>query len=344
MPELRLHILDESLKVLKRPVGKQDNQYVSIPLSVLMIGERVTFDLCLKISEAGESEVKFISYLEDGDILEPHWLEKLQKLGIDRLFLHRQDLDKSIAYLNNHLLLENGKPGSSHKELGILREHLNFSLQAALHAPQLGHHVGLAKKSLATFFAVLQKNRLPWKMVLELMYRDYTLYNHSVNMAVLAMAMGSYLKKSPKDCLALGLAGLFHDLGLIKIDEEITGKKDPLTPEEWETLKKHPCLGYQLLKGVAEIPMASLRLILEHHENMEGSGYPQRLDLRRQHPLTRIVSLLETYDGLTIYRPYRPRYTPFAALKILQEERGARGGPVFEPRTLKKFIEFLGLT
>jgi HD-GYP domain-containing protein (c-di-GMP phosphodiesterase class II) len=176
------------------------------------------------------------------------------------------------------------------------------------------------------------------------MYRDYTLYNHSVNVAVLAMAMGAHLKKSKKECLALGLAGLFHDLGLIKISEEITSKKEPLTPEEWGTLKKHPCFGYRLLKGNAEIPMASLRLVLEHHENADGSGYPQGLELKGQHPLTRILALLEAYDGLTIFRPYRPRYTPFAALKILQEERGGRGGPAFEPKTLKKFIEFLALT
>jgi HD-GYP domain-containing protein (c-di-GMP phosphodiesterase class II) len=344
MPELRLHILDDSLKVVRRPVEKEDSQYAPISLAVLMMGERLTFGLYLKASEEGNNRVEFIPYLEEGETLEPHWLEKLQKLGIDRLFLHRQDLGKAIAYLNNHLLVESGHQAGSSKEFSLLREHMNFSLQAACNAPQLGHHVGLAKKSLGTFFGVLQKNRLSWKLLLKIMYRDYTLYNHAVNVAMLGMGMGGHLRKSPKDCLVLGVAGLFHDLGLIKISEEITGKKEPLAPEEWEILKKHPWLGYRLLKGNPEIPVASLRLVLEHHENADGSGYPQGLELKRQHPLTSILALLEAYDGLTIFRPYRPRYTPFAALKILQEERGSHGGPAFEPKTLKKFIEFLALT
>jgi HD-GYP domain-containing protein (c-di-GMP phosphodiesterase class II) len=343
-PEQRLQILDSNLKVLKRPVEKQDTQYVPIPLAVLMVGERVTFDLYLKVLEEGSYHIKFISYLKEGEILESHWLDKLEKLGIDRLFFHSQDMEKAIAYLNNHLLLESGNQAGSLKQLGILREHLNFSLHAAFNVPHMGPHVGLAKKSLSSFFGVLQRDRLTYDLLLEVMYQDYTLYNHSVNVAVLAMAMGAYLEKGEKECLVLGLAGLFHDLGLTKISEEITTKKEALTPEEWDILKKHPFLSHQLLQGNVDIPAASLRLILEHHENAEGSGYPLGLDLKQQHPMTRIMALLEAYDGLTIYRPYRPRHTPFAALKILQEERGRQGGRAFERGSLKKFIEFLALT
>ena len=343
VPELRLKILDDNLKVLRRPAEKQDSQYVPISLAVLMIGERLTFDLYLKALEEGKQCVNFFIYLQEGETLEPSWLEKLKNWGIDRLFLHRQDLDKAIAYLNNHLLLENALQADSPKELTILREHINFSLQATFSAPRLGHHVGLAKKSLNTFLEVLEKNRVSWHFLLEIMYRDYTLYNHAVNVAVLSMALGAHAKKTPKDCLALGVAGLFHDLGMIKISEEITGKKDPLTPEEWEILKSHPCLGYHMLKGNPEVPLTSLQLILEHHENADGSGYPQKMELKQQHPLSRILALLEAYDGLTIFRPYRPRYTPFEALKILQKERGDNGGPAFKPRTVKRFIEFLAL-
>jgi HD-GYP domain-containing protein (c-di-GMP phosphodiesterase class II) len=344
VPELRHQILDNGLRVLRRPAEKQDAPYVPICLTVLMSGERLTLDLYLKVSEGADHRTKFIPYLEEGEVLEICWLEKLKKLGIEQLFFHSQDLEKAIAYLNNHLLMESGQIEPSFKELYILREHLNFSLQVAFSAPQLGQHASLAKNPLTNLFKVLQKGMLSWRLLLEIMYRDYSLYNHSVNLAVLGMATGVFLKKTKKECLELGLAGLFHDLGLIKIREEVTGKKEPLTPEEWEILKKHPCFGYRLLKSNAEIPVTSLRLILEHHENADGSGYPQGLEIKRQHPLTRIIALLEAYDGLTIYRPYRPRYTPFAALKILQEERGSRGGMAFEPKTLKKFIEFLALT
>jgi HD-GYP domain-containing protein (c-di-GMP phosphodiesterase class II) len=340
-PEVRHQILDSGLRVLRLPADQEDAPYTPICTRVLMAGERVTFALFLKVAEAPDRPVKFIPFLEEGERLEAGWLARLENLGIEKLFLHQKDMEKAIAYLNNHLLMESGKQEPTFKELCILREHLNFSLHKALSGPRLGQHAGLAKNSLGTLFKTMERDMFSWKILLEIMYRDYTLYNHSVNVAVLGLAMGLFLKRSRKECLELGLAGLFHDVGLIKIKEEITGKKEPLTQEEWEILKKHPCFGYRLLKGKAEIPVTSLRLILEHHENADGSGYPQGLELNRQHPLTRIMALLEAYDGLTIFRPYRPQHTPFAALKILQEERGERGGPFFEPKTLAKFIEFL---
>ncbi len=345
--ELRHQILGNGLRVVRRPAERHTEPYMPIALKVLMGGERVTFDLYLKVAEGETGAIRFILYLEEGEILEACLLEKLRALGIEQLFFLNRDLEKAIAYLNNHLLKESGwysREGTSVKELCIMREHLAFSLYAAFSAPRLGQHVALAKKPLANLLKLLQKDKLSWKFLLEIMYRDYTLYYHSVNVAILAMAMGVFLEKSRKECLHLGLAGLFHDVGLTKISGEITEKKEPLTPEEWETLKKHPCLGYRLLKGNAEVPITSLKLILEHHENADGSGYPQGLDLGHQHPLTRILTLVEAYDELTAYRPYRPRHTPFSALKILQEEQGSKGGMAFDPRTLKKFIEFLALT
>ncbi|MDI6853445.1 MAG: HD domain-containing protein [Deltaproteobacteria bacterium] len=342
-PELRQQIFANGLRVLKRPADQQETPYVPICLSALMSDERVTFRLFVKITEGPEGHTGFIPYLEEGEVIESHWLDKLKNLGIEQLFFHSRDTEKAIAYLNNHLLVESGRAEPSFKELCILREHLGFSLRLAFKDPHLGQHAGMARASLTTLLQAMERAETPWKLLLDIMYRDYTLYNHSVNVAVLATAMGVFLKKPKKECLVLGIAGLFHDLGLIGISDQIISKKEKLTDEEWETLKKHPCLGYQCLKGKAEIPLSSLRLILEHHENAEGTGYPQGLELKRQHPLTRIIALLEAYDGLTIFRPYRPRHSPFAALKILQEERGKRGGLAFEPEMLKKFIGFLAL-
>lgn len=341
--EIRHQILSSDVRLIRRPADGHNGPYMPIDLRALMEGERVTFSLYLKVAKGEEGHTEFTLYLAEGEVLEPCWLEKLKKLKIKQLFFLKQDLEKAIAYLNNHLLIESRDEGATTKELCILREHLAFSLYAALTAPRLGQHVGLAKRPLANLLKLLQNDRRSWNFLLDILYRDYTLYYHSVNVAILAMSMGVFLKKSRKECLQLGWAGLFHDVGLTEISETLINKREPLTPEEWEMLKKHPCIGYRLLKGNAEVPVASLRLILEHHENADGSGYPQGLALTRQHPLTRVLALVEAYDGLTIYRPYRPEHTPFAALKILQEERGAKGGMAFDPVTLKKFIEFLAL-
>jgi HD-GYP domain-containing protein (c-di-GMP phosphodiesterase class II) len=92
--------------------------------------------------------------------------------------------------------------------------------------------------------------------------------------------------------------------------------------------------------SLSYLPEEVLRLTLEHHENADGSGYPRGLPLHRQHPWTRIIRLLDSYDSLTVNRPYREAFKPFNTLKILQETQGPRG-PIYDSQIMKNFITFL---
>jgi len=343
IPNLRQQFLSENLKILRRPTPKQENTpYLPILLKVMMKEERITFSVYLKVSEGEKGEIKFLPYLEQGETLQTSWVESLERVGIERLYFHERDMDRVVAYLNNHILLTSADPEHYKEKFCILREHLSLSLHRAFESPHLGANVKLAKKSLGNLVKIMGKKDFPWKLVWEMLHRDYTLYNHSVNMSLMGMAFMGFLGKSGRDCLLVGMAGLFHDLGLTYLKEELVNKAELLDPEEREMLNRHPFLGYRLLKKNPEIPVDSLRLILEHHESADGSGYPQGLSLPRQHPYTRILFILEVYDGLTTFRPYCPAHTPFAALKILQEQQGARG-LACEPQVMKQFIQFLAL-
>ncbi len=342
---LREQFLQRNLRVLRCPTPSQlDSPYLPIALKALMLEEQVTFTLYLKVSEGANREIKFMPYLVEGEILNRSWLELLKQVGIERLYFHERDMDRMLAYLNNHLLLTSGDPAHYPERYCILREHLTVSLTRTFKNPNSGGvHMAKAKNSLENLLGFMGKKGFPWKLMWEMLYRDYTLYNHSVNVSLMGMAFSLFLGKSHHESLNLGLAGLFHDLGLTCLNEEIVQKTLPLSPEERELLNRHPSLGYRLLQNNSQVPLDTLRLVLEHHENADGSGYPQGLPLSRQHPCTRILFILEVYDGLITFRPYRPAYTPFAALKILQEQRGKRG-LACDPPTLKRFIEFLALT
>jgi HD-GYP domain-containing protein (c-di-GMP phosphodiesterase class II) len=343
IPNLRQQFLSQNLRILRRPTPKQvDSPYFPILLKVMMVEQRLTFPVYLKVSEGEEGEIKFLPYLEEGEILQISWMESLERVGIERLYFHEQDLDRVVAYLNNHLLLTSADPKHYKNKFCILREHLSLSLQRSFKNPHLGANVKLAKKSLGNLVKFMGKKGFPWKLVWDMLHRDYTLYNHAVNVGLMGIAFLLYLGQPGRDCLDVGLAGLFHDLGLTCLSEEIVNKIQPLEPEERDILNRHPTLGYRLLAKNPQISVDTLRLILEHHESADGSGYPQGLPLSKQHPYTRVLFILEAYDGLTTFRPYRPAHTPFAALKILQEQRGARG-LACEPQTMKQFIQFLAL-
>lgn len=341
--ELQRVLLEQDPRIVKRPAAGGDPAYVPISLRVLMPGERLTFSLFLKVVRRPQGDTAYSLCLMEGEELRPEWFKKLHDWGLQEAYFHENDLGKAIAYLNNHLLLQDRETLMAPKEMLILREHLVLSLRLACKAPRLAPAVNAAKESIQQLVQAVMREALPWKLIWDMLYRDYSLYNHSVNVAVLGVSWLAFQGRPPADCLVLGLAGLFHDVGLTQISEEVLEKREALTPEEWEGFQKHPCLGYRLLKGNPELPMASLRLILEHHELADGTGYPQGLPLKRQHPLTRLISILEFYDGLTIRRPCYPCQSSYEALKALQKQRGNQG-PAFDPKSLKSFIEFLALS
>jgi HD-GYP domain-containing protein (c-di-GMP phosphodiesterase class II) len=340
----RQQIFANQLKVLRRNFSTTGTiSYLPIYLKTLMAGEKLSFTLYVKVVADDDQEVAFLPFLEAEEVLEPSWVEVLDTLKVDRFYFRRSDLERVIAYLNNHLLLFDIHEEDHPKEkLLILVEHLNLSLYRAFNSPHLGRYIHLAQSQIERLVQMLQKDTGSLKLVWELLYRNYSLYNHSINVCLLGIGLMLFMHKSRHDSLIVGLACIFHDLGFTKIREELLYRQDSLNAEEWETVKKHPHLGYQLLKECQGLPPEVLQLVLEHHENADGSGYPQGLPLERQHYWTRIVRLVDAYDGLTGHRPGKEPMEPFAALKYLQNQIGLRG-PKFDPRTLKNFIRFLAL-
>ena len=340
----RKQLFGNQLKVFRRNLRTcGTTSFLPIYLQALMVGDRLSFNLYVKVSANGHQEVKFLPFLEAEEVLEPSWVEVLEKLEIDRIYFRRQDLETVIAYLNNHLmLLDIHQESQIKKKLLVLVEHLNFTLRRAFSSPHLGRYIYLAQSQVERLIQALQKSNTSLKLVWELLYRDYNLYNHSINVCLLGTGLMLFLHKSRHDSLIMGLAGLFHDLGMTQIPDELIYRIEPLNPEEWEAIKKHPSLSYQMLKESASMPAEVLQLVREHHENTDGSGYPRGLPLAKQHPWTRIIRLVDAYDGLTGHRPGRQPLTPFAALKFLQGQEGLKG-TIFEPRTLKNFIRFLAL-
>jgi len=337
-------LIAKKLKALHLYGSNSDESFSFTPLNLdrLMLVGRSPCTLYVKARGGLGEEIKFAPYLEEGEVLEEKWLAPLQRMGIDRLYFSNEDLDRVIAYLNNCLLILGDDGLNQIKERAeIMAEHLQFSLRRAFHAPRLGTHVRLAHRQIGRLIQELQKDPMALGLVWEMLSTIYNLYNHSVNVCLLSVAMMLFLKKPVKDCQKMGLAALFHDVGMTRMPQEIFFKSSSFTPEEWERVKNHPNLGKRLMSDCESMPVEGLRLIIEHHENADGSGYPQGLVLHKQHSWTRILRVADAYDALTNNSLYRPVKTPFVALKLMKQQQDTRG-LVFDPQTLDNFILFLG--
>jgi HD-GYP domain-containing protein (c-di-GMP phosphodiesterase class II) len=341
----RQNLLSLDTRTLKRSsVDMGASPYTPIYLSSLIPRIRLSFNLYLKVAQKETNDFAYPLFLKEGEVWEHQWLNLLTQKGINRLYFLNEELEKVIAYLNNYMqLLRYESPKVSQELLSVFSEQLNFTLRRAFQSTRFGPAVQKAQALVEDLIESLQQDHASLKLIWKVLYHDYNLYTHSINLCLIGTAFMLFLKKSAKESRDLGLAGLFHDIGMTRIPQEIILKDGPLTPGERAEVNHHPAMGHRLLsKGtsLAYLPNEVLRLSLEHHENADGSGYPLGLHLNRQHPWTPIMRLLDTYEALTVTRPYRVAYKPFDAVKILQEARGPRG-PIYDLQTFKNFINFL---
>ncbi len=174
-------------------------------------------------------------------------------------------------------------------------------------------------------------------------FDEYT-YNHSLNVGVLALAMGQRLDLERKNLVKLGTAGLLHDIGKVAISKDIIDKPGTLTKEEWEVLKNHSLYGVSEIiktRGLDEVSFASLVTAYQHHWNYNGTGYPEKSDPRIQPLLyARIVRICDAFDAMTTSRPYQLLpYLPAVAIRVLWSNINT----YFDPLLTKVFIQILGL-
>jgi len=173
-------------------------------------------------------------------------------------------------------------------------------------------------------------------------YDEYT-FNHSVNVAIYAIALGQRIGLSKKNLSHLGMAGLLHDIGKTKIPGEILNKEEKLSPQEWVMIQSHPVLGAEIVMRVKEWGDLSTRLIdgaFEHHLRYDLSGYPKLARKRNLTLFGKIISLVDFYDALVRPRAYR-RF-PYVSEKILGFML-EQAGKHFDPALVKVFINMIGI-
>lgn len=165
---------------------------------------------------------------------------------------------------------------------------------------------------------------------------NYT-YQHSVNVAILALVLGISLKLTKHDLLNLCIGALIHDIGKVFIPKEIITKEGPLTFDEYELIKSHPRKGYDYLYNKYSIKTASKLIVLQHHERIDGNGYPSHLEPIKLNMLSKIVSICDVYDALTSDRSYRRALCPSEALEYIL----ANAGTMFDFELVKIFAKII---
>ncbi|SFC68750.1 HD-GYP domain-containing protein [Clostridium uliginosum] len=165
---------------------------------------------------------------------------------------------------------------------------------------------------------------------------SYT-YQHSVNVAVLSLVLGISLKLPKYKLIELCTGALLHDIGKTFIDSGILQKPGRLTEYEFSIIKQHPIKGYDFLSSIYDFNSNSKLIILQHHERIDGLGYPYGIKDNKINYMAKISSIADVYDALTSDRPYKRAMCPGQALEYLM----ANTGTFFDYELVKVFSRVL---
>jgi len=168
---------------------------------------------------------------------------------------------------------------------------------------------------------------------------DNYLFNHSVNVSVLSLALADALKVPEPDLQDIGLAGLLHDIGKTMTPKSVILKPHKLTPEEWELVKEHPKKSAEIVSKMEGVSELCVRLVYEHHINYDRRGYPQLEEGRQVHPYSKIITIADCYDAITTLRPYQKPFPPREAMRIME----SLAGKVIDPVYFQEFVRLLGI-
>ncbi|MCA0972355.1 HD-GYP domain-containing protein [Halobacillus litoralis] len=165
-------------------------------------------------------------------------------------------------------------------------------------------------------------------------------YHHSVAVSLIAGYLASRLQYGYGDWMQVGLAGVFADSGMAKIDSKIMSKTDTLNEHEFEQIKTHPTHSYRLVEKIPSLTANAKVAVLQHHERLDGSGYPLGLKHEKLHIFSQIIAVSDMYHAMTSERAYRKKHSPFRVIEEMQKEQFGRFNPTVVSAFVKEMTNF----
>jgi HD-GYP domain-containing protein (c-di-GMP phosphodiesterase class II) len=163
-------------------------------------------------------------------------------------------------------------------------------------------------------------------------------FNHSVECGIIASFVATSLNYPAEVVTSFSLSMMFHDIGMLSLPSDILDMNRPLTQEEWQLIRQHPRLGWDILKNVPGIEPLNLMIAIGHHVKADGTGYPDEIEFNDLPPLVHLAVIINHFEALTSSRPYRRSYSMHDTIKLMLETR-----EVYHPAVLESFIKVVGI-
>ena len=238
-------------------------------------------------------------------ILDHHTIKKLQMLDISKI---------KIYELSNENIEENGEGFKIKYDAQV------ENVKDIIKDISAGKNLEMEKINIIVDSVVgsVKENRDIVSCINEVRDADEYTYTHCMNVSLLSMMIGKWLKLDQKKIQDLAYTGILHDIGKAKIDPAILNKPGKLNDEEYEEIKKHVVYGYRLIENIPDVSKNIALGVLMHHEREDGTGYMLKATGEQIHEYAKIVAVADVYDAMTSNRVYRAKQCPFDVFESIQ--------------------------
>jgi len=315
--------------------------YEPVPVDCVCPGKPVEFNLyVLRSRGRGFWGQAMVLYRRRGVAVTGRHLKHLAESGVRHLYVKKDDTGKYRRYLQANLdeILSNSQVDMATKA-GAVYESAQSMVEDVWADPDNPATIERARAFVEHSVAHFMGSRGALYHFIVTMSHDGDTYSHCVNVCMYSMAMAGRIEMSVDSVGALGTGALLHDIGLTRIDRDIVDKQDfERTSMEREIYRGHPELGVEILRSGRTLPEEVYRVVREHHERCDGSGYPARLARNDIHVLARIAAVADVFDSLTSGRIGGRKLSFFAALKRMRDNMLDR----LDETIWRQFVEILG--
>jgi HD-GYP domain-containing protein (c-di-GMP phosphodiesterase class II) len=308
-------------------------RYLPIDIQLLNPDAEKPFDLYILLGD------RYLPYSTDGGHFTEETRQKLLREGVRTLHVREEDKESLRSYMNRNLETILRDTSLTEKEKSeIVYDTCIYQLERLWEAPEAKQIEESKNVFRQTVDHVASSNRDAVRDIILMISHETSIYTHSVNVGLLGTNLAKEVfRRSDEDLYEIGYAMFLHDIGKTKVSQRILNKPGRLSQEEWEIMKNHPEMGYEILSTEGHLTPQSAITTLQHHERCNGEGYPKGLMSNEIDELGKICNLVDSYDALLTRRPYKPALSPYKALKVMKDEMKGH----FDNQMFKEFLYML---
>lgn len=321
--------------------------FFSISEGLILTDVAIPYDLYINSSTL-QDKVHFVKAYKRGEILSRIEIRQ-KKEKYYQFYLHENDRANFLASLVHISESSDIQKADFIKESSIRYLDQIFARKKELNTPALTEIINECMASVKAMVELIKGKDVAdvQKIISSVSYHDFYTYDHSINVSMYCISLFSTLKPNAttEEITMAGMAGLLHDIGKILVPTHILNKPDKLTSDEMDVIIRHPKIGHDLLANIkcncSGVDLDLIRrVILEHHENYNGTGYPNKIDGAQIHILSRLTSICDFFDAITTKRAYHQVLSVEKALALMSHSKGKKIDPkIFD--VFAKKIDYL---